>query len=114
MIFGQIWGEPWYGKNSGLMQGLTTGPHHIQLTWRYFLSVPRPVAAKRHPCTTFGLRNKPQRARRCHEQAKRVGAHDPLPLATLVLAQAIEGVGITDFNFHRPAVAIRVQDVLGT
>jgi len=32
MIFGQSWAEPWYGKNSGLVQGLTTGPHHIQLT----------------------------------------------------------------------------------
>ena len=33
MIFSQIWAEPWYGKNSGLMQGLTTGPYPIELDW---------------------------------------------------------------------------------
>ena len=28
MIFGQSRAEPWCGKNPGLMQGRTTGPHH--------------------------------------------------------------------------------------
>jgi len=32
VIFGQAWGEPWYGKNSGFIEGCTTGPHHVQLT----------------------------------------------------------------------------------
>ena len=25
VIFGQCWGEPWYGKNAGRMEGLPTG-----------------------------------------------------------------------------------------
>jgi hypothetical protein len=43
-IFGQSWGEPWYGKNAGRVQGLTTGPHHIQLlgaTFCLYLGAPR-------------------------------------------------------------------------
>ncbi len=57
MIFGQIRGEPWYGKNSGLVQGLTTGPHHIQLTGGDFLSVPGPIAAQMHlvPRSTWAI-----------------------------------------------------------
>ena len=48
VIFGQLWGEPWYGKNAGLMEGLPTGPHHVELTGGYFLSVPGPIAAQWH------------------------------------------------------------------
>ena len=33
-------GEPWYGKNAGRVQGLTTGPHRIQLPGGYLLPVP--------------------------------------------------------------------------
>src|SRR5919108_2612511 len=112
MIFGQIRGAPWYGKNAGRMQGLTTSPHHIKLTGRHLLSVPRPIAAQLHTCTAFGWRNKPQRARRGHDQAKRVGAHEALPLATLILAPTVAGAGITERNFHRPAVAVLAQDVV--
>jgi hypothetical protein len=28
-IFGQLWAEPWYGNNSSVLQGLTTGPHRV-------------------------------------------------------------------------------------
>ena len=66
-IFGQSWGEPWYGKNSGLVQGLTTGPHHIQLTGGYFLSVPGPIAAQIEYRTTLDLVDKPQGACRRHD-----------------------------------------------
>ena len=36
----------------------------------------------------------------------RVSPNDAFPFATLILAQTIEGVGVTDGNFHRPAGAI--------
>ena len=107
VIFGQIRGEPWYGKNAGLMEGLPTG-----LTPRPVDLVPLSVctradsgtdapAVPRSTCV-----DEPQRACRRHDQTQRVGAHDALPLATLVLPQTIEGVGVTDGNFHGPAVAI--------
>ena len=62
---------------------------------------------------TLNLGNKPQRASRRHDQTERVGADDALPLAALILPQAIEGVGVTNGNFHGPPVAILPQDVLG-
>src|SRR5688572_22244835 len=104
MIFGQIRGEPWYGKNSGLVQGLPTGPHHIQLTGGYLLSIPWPIAAQRDIYTALTLGDKPQCACRRHDQTKRVRPKDALPLAALILAQPIEGARIPDGNFHRPAV----------
>jgi hypothetical protein len=60
------------------------------------------------------LGDKPQGAGRRHDQTKRVRSQDALPLATLVSAQTIEGARITNGYFHRPAVAIFVQDVEGT
>ena len=114
MIFGQSRGEPWDGKNSGLMQGLPTGPHYLQLTGGSFLSIPGPIAAQRHIYTALTLGDKPQRACRRHDQTQRVRPKEALPLAALILAQPIEGARIPDGNFHRPAVAILVQAVLGT
>ena len=61
-IFSQSWGEPWYGKNAGLVQGLTTGRHHIQLTGGYFLSIPGPVVAQIACRATLDLVDKPQGA----------------------------------------------------
>ena len=47
LIFGQIRGEPWYGKNApARMERLPTGFRHIELAGRHFLSVPGPVAAQ--------------------------------------------------------------------
>ena len=106
MIFGQIRGEPWYGNNSGVIQGLTTGPHHVKLAGSDFLSVPRPIAAQIERRAALDLVDKPQRACRRHDQTERVGADDALPLTALILPQSIEGVGVANFNFHRPAVAI--------
>src|SRR3989442_10923247 len=113
MIFGQIRAEPWYGKNSPFLQGLTTGPYHVELAGSHLLSVPRPIAAQRERHAAFDLVDKPQGARSRHDQTKRVGAHDVLALATLILPQTVGGVGITNFDFHRPALAVLVQDGLG-
>jgi hypothetical protein len=46
MIYGQIWGTPWCGKNSRLIPALTRGPRHITLSWRRPLS-PSPRTKKR-------------------------------------------------------------------
>ena len=59
MIFGQSGGEPWYGKNSGLVEGFTTGPHHIPLTRGDLLSVPGPIVAQSERHATLGLVDKP-------------------------------------------------------
>src|SRR5437870_5322483 len=108
MIFGQSWGEPWYGKNAGLVQGLTAGPHHIQLTGGDFLSVPGPIAAKIERRVPLDLVDKPQGACGRHDETERIGADDALPLPALISPQPIEGIGVTDGNFHGPAVAILV------
>ena len=108
MVFGQIRGEPWYGKNAGRMERLPTGFRHIELAGRHFLSVPGPVAAQGHLCAAIHVRNEPQRACRGHDQTKRVGAYNRLPLATLVLPESVKGVTVADRNFHSPAVVILV------
>ena len=68
VIFGQFWGEPWYGKNSGFIEGFTTGPHHVQLTGGYLLSVPRPITAQMERRAALNLADKPQGACRCHDK----------------------------------------------
>ncbi len=88
------------------MEGFTTGPHHIKLTWGDFLPVPGPIVAQRHLRAMLNAVDAPQRASRCEDQPQCIRAHDALPLATLILPQPIEGVGIANFNVHRPAVAI--------
>ena len=94
------------GKIPASWRASRAGLRDVELTGRHFLSVPGPVAAQRHPHATIHAGNKPQRACRSQDQTQRIGPDDALPLATLVLAQAREGVGVTDGNFHRPAVAI--------
>ena len=106
VIFGQIRDEPWYGKNAGLMEGLSAGRRHVEWTWGHFLSVPGPIATQWYLRTTIHLGNEPQRAGSGHDHTKRVGAYDALALATLLLPQTIEGVGVANVNFHRPAAAI--------
>jgi len=113
MIFGQIRAEPWYGKNSPFLQGLTTGPYHVEVAGSHLLSVPRPIAAQRERHAAFDLVDTPQGARSRHDQTKRVGAYDAWSLATLIVPQTVEGVGITHVDFHRPALAVLVQDGLG-
>ena len=81
VIFGQFWGEPWYGKNAGLMKGLPTGLDYVQLTWCYLLSVPGPIAAaQRHSGAVLNLLDEPQRAGSRHDQTQRVGTEDVLCL----------------------------------
>src|SRR5512134_2057318 len=103
-IFDQLWAKPWYGNNSRFLQDLTTGPHHIELAGSHLLSVPWPIAAQRERHAAFDVVDKPQRACCGHDQTKRVGPDDALPLAALILPQPIEGIRVTDGNFHRPAV----------
>src|SRR5918999_5901819 len=114
MICGQIGAEPWYGTNSRFLQGLTTSPHPSELAGSHLVSIPRSMTAQRARHATFDLVDKPQRTRCSHEQTKRIGTDDALPLPALSLPQTIEGVGVTDGNCHRPAVALLVQDVLET
>jgi hypothetical protein len=111
MIFCQSWGKPGYGTNAGLVQGLTPGPHHIQWTGRYFLSVPGPLAAPLERRATLDLVDQPQGAGRHPDQTERMSADDALPLTALLLPQSSEGVGVANGHFHRPAVAILVQDL---
>src|SRR5438093_4521760 len=111
IIFGQLWGEPWYGKNTGLIEGLPTGLHDVELTGCHFLSVPGTVAAQGHTRAAIHVGNEPHRACRCQDQTQRVGTDNALPLAALVLPQPVEGVTVTDSNFHGPAVAIRTHDL---
>jgi hypothetical protein len=113
MIFGQIRGKPWYGTQAGLVQGLTTGPHHIQLTGRHLLSVPGPRAAQRHPCATLAWGDTPERACHRHAQTPRVRPQETWPLAPLLVAEPIDGARITACHVPSPAGAIRVEDVLG-
>src|SRR5215831_21242643 len=110
VIFGKLWGEPWYGKNAGLMEGLPTGFHHVELTGGHFLSVPGPVAAQRHTRAAIHVGNAPQCAGRRQEQTQRMGADDVLPLATLVLPEPGAGMTVPDSYFHGPAVAICAHD----
>ena len=112
VIFGQLWGEPWEGKNAGLMEGLPTGLRDVELTGCRFLSVPGPVAAQRHTRAAINLVDTPQGACRGQDQTQRVCPHNALAFTTLLLAQTRAGVGVTDGNFHRPAVAILREDVL--
>src|SRR4029450_4454215 len=106
MIFGQSEGEPWYGKNAGLVQGPPTGFRHVELTGGHFLSIPRPIVTQMERRATLDLVDKPQGTCRRHDQTERIGADNALPLPALISPQPIEGIGITDGNFHGPAVAI--------
>ena len=112
VIFGPLWGKPWYGKNAGLLEGLTTGLRDIELTGSHFLSVPGPVAAQRHPGAAINLVDKPQRTGRGQDQTQGVCPDDALAFPTLLLAQPREGVGVTDGNLHCPAIAILCEEVL--
>src|SRR5438045_3590669 len=111
IIFGHLWGEPWYGKNAGLMEGLPTGLHDVAWTGGHLLSVPGPVAAPWHTRAAIHVGNEPQRACRCQDHTQRVGPDEALPLAALVLLQSVEGIPVTDSNFHGPAVALRAHDL---
>ena len=42
MLFGQSWGEPWYGENTSLVQGFAACPDDVELAGSALLSVPGP------------------------------------------------------------------------
>jgi hypothetical protein len=106
-------GNGWHGHNSGVIQGLTTGPSPIELAGSSFLSVPRPVGAERERHAVFDLVDKPQGACRCHAQTERRGADDAVSLPTRISPQPITGMGVTDGTVHGPAVVLLVEDGVG-
>ena len=109
VIVGQLWGEPWYGKHTGLIEGLPTGLRDGELAGGSFLSVPGPVAAQRHTCATLHGGNAPPRAC-CHPaHTQCVGADAAVPRAPLVLSQPSDGVTVTDSHCHGPAGARRAH-----
>src|SRR5215471_10056427 len=107
MIVGQLWGEPWEGKNARFLQGLPTGPPHILWTGGDFLPVPGPRGTQLVGRATHAVVDTPQRACRRHDQPARMGADDAVPRAALVLPQPSQGVTVTDRHGHGPAVPIR-------
>jgi hypothetical protein len=113
VIFGQVWGEPWYGKNSGFIEGVTTGPHHVPLTGGSLLSGPRPITAQMARRAARNWAEKPPWACRGPDQTERVGTDAALLLTALLLAPPVEGIRVAAVNFHRPAVAILVDEVVG-
>ena len=86
VIFSQILGEPWYGKDAGLVQGLATGPDDVQLAGRALLPVPRPIAVESDEVGPARLFQEPQRACRGQPEAQRVGPDDEGELPTLLVA----------------------------
>ena len=112
MIFGKIWGKPWYGENARLVQGFATGPGNVELAGGAFLPVPGSITPEIHPVTLVSLFEKPERPRGGHHEAKRVGPDHALDLPALVLAQTVEGIAVANGDFDGPAVAIQPQDVL--
>src|SRR5512145_902462 len=111
VIFGHLWGEPWYGHNTSLLEGFTAGPPHVQLTGGFSLSVPGPIAAQIACCAALDLVEKPQGACRHHDHTTRIGTDDALPLPALLAPQPSVGVGVTHGHFHGPTVAIFAHDL---
>src|SRR5918994_591587 len=112
MIFGEVWGKPWYGENPRLVQGFATGPGNIELAGGAFLPVPGSITLEIHPVTLVSLFEKPECPRGGHHEAKRVGPDNALELPALVLAQTGEGIAVANGDFDGPALAILSQDVL--
>src|SRR5919198_2860722 len=112
MIFGQIWDEPWYGKNPRLVQGFATGPDDVEMTGGAFVPVPGAIATEIQRVSLVGVFQEPQCARGGHHQAKRVGPDKTRDLAALVLAESVERMAVSNGNFDRPAGVILLQDVL--
>jgi hypothetical protein len=110
VIFGQLWEKPWYGKNAGRKQSLSTSPHHLKLTGCHLLSVPRPIAAPRppQPRSTWALHPSVRAAVMTKRHVW--GPHDARPFTPWLLPQTIAGMGSAEGNFHGPAGAILAQD----
>jgi hypothetical protein len=113
MIVGQRWGAPWDGNKPGLVQGLTTGPPHLQLTGGNFLSVPGPLVTQMACGATLDLLDTPPGAGRRHDQTTRLGAADAVPRPALRSPPPIAGLGGTDGHGHGPAVVRLGAEVVG-
>jgi len=96
-----------------LHRGLHDRPTPRPVDWGSLLSVPRPIAAQMERRAARNLAEKPQGACRCHDQTDRVGTDEALPLPALLLSPPVDGMRVADVTFHRPAVAILVDDVVG-
>src|SRR3954471_12029469 len=106
----KIWGEPWYGKNSGLVQHLAARPANIELAGSFLVTVPGPIALQVEGLCPACLLHEPQRAGRRQDQAQRIGPYHPLDLAALLMPKAREGVAIADRDFHGPPLPIVLED----
>lgn len=112
MIFGTIWGNPWYGENARLMQGFSPGQGHGELAGGALLPVPGSITPEIQPVRLVSLVEKPERPRGGHHEAKGVGPDKALDLPALVLAQAVAGIAVANGEFDGPAVAILPPDAL--
>ena len=90
-------------------QDLATGPGAVQLAGGALLPVPRALAVESEGVGLARLIEEPQGARRGQPEAERVSPDDAPALATRILAQAIEGMRITNLDCNGLAVPIRLQ-----
>jgi len=102
MIVGQIGGQPWEGKNSRFVQGLTTGPHHLQVAGGNLLPVPRPIAAPMYPRAGLDVVETPPRAGRCPDEPARVGPDAAWSCPARIGPQPRAGLGVAQVKGHRP------------
>src|SRR6266436_6655248 len=113
LIFGHSGEKPRYGKNSRLLQDFPTGPRHVQLAWGSLGTGPRPKPLQRHVDILRAGGNEPHGTSGGQEQAKGIGAHNRLALATVVLGYPIIGMAVTDSNVYGPASFIGLQHGVG-
>jgi hypothetical protein len=112
MMFGTIWGKSWSGENARLMQGVSTGPGHVEWAGGAFLPGPGSITPEIHPVRLVRLVETPARPRGGHHEATRVGPDQALDRPALVLAQAVEGMAVAHGDCDGPAVARLPPDVL--
>src|SRR6266478_5731057 len=113
LIFVHSGEKPRYGKNSRLLQDFPTGPRHVQLAWGSLVTGPRPKPLQRHVDILRAGGNEPHGTSGGQEQAKGIGAHNRLELATVVLGYPIIGMAVTDSNVYGPASFIGLQQGVG-
>jgi hypothetical protein len=85
-------------------------PHDVELARRILFAVSGAIALQVDRAGPLDLLRTPQGTYRRHEQAKRIAPDGPPDLTALILAEAIEGIAVTQHNFHRPPVAIVLEE----
>jgi hypothetical protein len=73
--------------------------------------VPRAITPQLDAVALLGPLNAPQGTCCCHDQTQRIGPHNPFDLAALILPKAIKTIAVANGKFHRPPLALLVQDV---